>query len=123
MQLYKILDNNCNLKDAALMPDHKYPLERETNAIQNAIEGKISRLVAKAHGKSIEGCTQKLRPTLGLFNINDRIVFKQKRLLFIYRLINESRTITDCWLNPRLILEKEVLDLTRITCMTINSTT
>ena len=61
------------------MPDEKRPLEMETNAIQSAIEGKISRLVAKSHGKSIEGCTQKLRPAIGLFNIYGRIVFKQKK--------------------------------------------
>ena len=62
-------------------------------------------------GKSIEGCIRKLRPALGLFNVYGRIVFKQKKgCSSYYRLINENRTKIDCWLNPRLTLEKEVLD-------------
>ena len=68
---------------------------------------KISRLVVMAHGISIEGCTWKLRPTLGLFNIYGRIVFKQRKgCSFFYKLINNSRTKHDCWLNPRLTMEK-----------------
>ena len=65
------------------MPDEKHPLAMEIKVLQNAIEGKISRMVAKYQGKSIEGCTWKLRPALGLFNIYGKIVFKQKRVLFI----------------------------------------
>ena len=78
MQLYQILDKDFILKDAAFMPDEKRPLAMKTKALKNAIEGIISRLVAKAHGNSIEGCTQKLRPALGFFNIYGRIVVKQK---------------------------------------------
>ena len=115
LQLYQILDNNFTLRDASLMPVGKHPLEMEINTIQSAIEGKVSSLTAKAHGTSIEGCTRKLRPALGLFNIYGRIVFKQrKRCSSYYRLINESRTKTDCWSNSRLTLEKEGFDIDEI---------
>ena len=98
--MYQILDNNFNLKDAALMPDEKYSLEMETSAIQSAIEDNISRFVANAHGKSIEGCTWKLRPTIGLFYIYGRIVVKQKKdCSSYYKSINENRTNIDFWLN------------------------
>ena len=58
-------------------------LTKISMALQNAIGIEISRLVTKAHGKSIEGCTQKLRPSLGLFNIYGGIVFKQKKRMLI----------------------------------------
>ena len=41
----------------------------------------------------------------------EQFLNKQKGCSSYYRLINESRTKTDCWLNPRLTLEKELLDV------------
>ena len=80
LQLYQILDRDFNLNDAALMQNEKCPL---------AMHFKMLLRVEKPHGKSIEGCTWKLRPALGLFNIYGRIGFKQKKgCSSYYRLIN-----------------------------------
>ena len=38
------------------MPVYKRPLKMEIDAIQSAIDGKMSRLVAKVHGRSIDEC-------------------------------------------------------------------
>ena len=51
----------------------------EITALKNLLSAKIPRLAVKTHGISIEGCTCRPKPILGLSNIYGRIIFYETK--------------------------------------------
>ena len=69
----------------------------------------MTKLRIRAFEDKPEMSMRELRPALNLFNVYERIVFKNKKgCAHYYRLLNESRMKYDCWSNARITHENEV---------------
>ena len=83
LQIYQILDNDGNIKNAQAVTEEKNSLSMELNALRIATKDKLERLRVRAFGNEGELNVSELKPAPGNFNLYGRIIFKKKKVVLI----------------------------------------